>query len=534
MRLRLTCIAIAAVFIMLLTASAAGAHPLWAKPYYFVKRTYLVEKKTVDWQIVEEGGIHRGHEEGNDERNWRFTFKTRAEAENKGREIEAENQRVKNEGKDPLANAFLNGAANFETAYSQAGLKGKPGTFEKLTAELIQSVADFLVKFLGLNTMEELVYNQGAKQAYIYGIFPKDKWAANRTIYVKIYSIAWLMMFLTPIWILMKKALSTVNPGIRSSLMGGLLTYFVSMAMMGAVFPVIHFFFWVNDSMIRAFYDGNMVGFFHDAVPGEGFLGAAIVRMAFLSLTLYYNFTYRVRAFVLSLLMVMAPVFIFFVNFEKTRNVTVTFFKELLFNIFVQTFHAVSLYYFVITLGVSGIWDKIVLLMVFIPLTEILRRMIMGSGTMSGHLAALAGMATLSTAASIIRAGKAGVRKTSAVNSDRGGSDHDDPAPDGPLAGIRRTADMQSAGGWLQRGFKSAATGAGSAAARAAATAAGASFGLPFGPAGMAVGTGAGYLAAQKIEETLQVNTTVSRQRTIRRVVKESLADDAPAVFDMS
>lgn len=503
----------AAFFILLLLAPEADAHPFWEKPYFFVERTYNAEKQRVDWQIIEEGGVHGGHEEGNDERNWRFTFKTKAEAEAKGREIDAENERIKREGKNPVENAFLNGAANFESAYSQAGLKGKPGAFEKLTAEVLQSVSDFLVKFLGLNTMEELVYNQGAKTAYIYGIFPKDKWAANKNLYLRIYSVAWLLMFLPPIWIFMKKALSTVNPGIRSSFKGGLLTYFISLALMGAVFPVLHFFFWINDSVIRMFYDGNMVGFFHDAVPGEGFLGAAIVRLAFVTLTLYYNFTYRVRAFVLSLLIVLAPVFIFFVNFEKTRNVTVTFGKEILFNIFVQSFHAVSLYYFVITLGTSGIWDKIVLLMVFIPLTEILRRMIMGSGTVSGHLAALAGVATVSTAANLVRAGKS--RRGGSAGTGSGGRDSDqDSEQEAPLGQVRKTAEMQSPANWLQRSFKTttespaggadrarqATAGAFNATGTAAATTAGACLGLPFGPAGAAAGAGAGYRITRRVK----------------------------------
>lgn len=550
MKHKVICAATAAVFILLFLTPAASAHPFWEKPYYFVKRIYNPEKQTVDWQLIEEGGVHWGHEEGNDERNWRFTFKTEAAAKEKGREIDAENARIKSEGKNPLENAFLNGAANFTTAYSQAGLKGKPGTFEKLVAELIQSASDFLVKFLGLNTMEELVYNQGTKAAYIYGIFPKDKWAANRSLYLRIYSIAWLLMFLPPVWIFMKKALSTVNPGIRSSLKGGLLTYFISMALMGAVFPVMHFFFWVNDSIIRLFYDGNMVGVFHDAIPGEGFLGAAIVRLAFISLTFYYNFTYRVRAFVLSLLMIMAPVFIFFVNFEKTRNITITFGKEILFNIFVQSFHAISLYYFVITLGVGGIWDKIVLLMVFIPLTEILRRMIMGSGTATGHLAALAGMATVSTVANMMRAGTSGLNKRGGVTNS-GGSEppqaEDEQAS--PPAKIRKIAGMQSVGGWFRRGFNAAAAGGASeagpasgaattspgtvsplrraaagtfnAAGTAAATTAGACLGLPFGPAGTAAGAGAGYLTAQKT-----LPPTVSTGRANRRVMKEHPADD--------
>ncbi|MFZ5639336.1 MAG: hypothetical protein ACOY4Q_01410 [Bacillota bacterium] len=560
--LRLACIAVAACLMLLSCPPPAGAHPFWENPYYFVKRIYTPEKQRVDWQIIEEGGVHWGHEEGNDERNWRFTFKTRAEADAKGREIDTENTRIMQEGKNPLENAFLNGAVNFATAYSQAGLKGKPGTLEKLTAELIQSVADFLLKFLGLNTMEELVYNQGTKAAYIYGIFPKDKWAANKGLYLRIYSVAWLLMFLPPVWIFMKKALSTVNPGIRSSLIGGLLTYFISLALMGAVFPVLHFFFWVNDAIIRWFYDGNMVGFFHDAVPGEGFLGAAIVRLAFITLTLYYNFTYRVRAFVLSLLMVMAPLFIFFINFDKTRNITITFGKEILFNIFVQSFHAVSLYYFVITLGVSGVWDKIVLLIVFIPLTEMLRRMIMGSGTVSGHLAALAGMATVGAVAGVMRAGKNSFRARSG-GADSGGAEpaQSKPEQDAPSAGLGRAADMQSAGGWLKRGFNTTTAGAASEASRpgpsysaassgpasppsgdagrlqraipgtlgaagtAAGTAAGACLGLPFGPAGAALGAEAGYLGAQKIALPAGQN-----RRTGRRVINNRSAEDDPEV----
>lgn len=533
MKFRLICVVMIAVFSLPLYARTVEAHPVWQDSYYFIKRTYNLEKQTVDWQIIEEGGIHLSHEEGNDERNWRFTFKTRAEAEKKTREIDAENARINKEGGNPLENAFLNGAVNFETAYSQAGLKGKPGTFEKLTAELIQSVSDFLMKFFGLNTMEELVYNQGAKKAYIYGIFPKDKWDANQTVYLRIYAIAWLMMFLPPIWIFMKKAFSTVNPGLRSSLKGGLLTYFISMALMGAVFPVTHFLFWINDTMVRIFYDGNIVGFFHDAIPGEGFLGAAIVRLAFLSLTLYYNFTYRVRAFVLSLLLVMAPVFIFFVNFEKTRSVTVTFCKELLYNIFVQTFHAISLYYFVITLGVSGIWDKIVLLTVFIPLTEILRRMIMGAGTMSGHLAALAGMATVSSVANVLRTGNAATRKRSGTNNlGNTGPGQAEPAEAGLREGgfrataadacnsAARTTRLPAAAscatnqGSLTTG-RHALTGVLVTAGTVAATTAGASMGLPFGPAGAIAGAGAGYLGAQRISDK------VIAHRTRRRVLKE-------------
>lgn len=516
------------LLILLFLAPAVSAHPFWEKPYYFVERTYNTEKQRVDWQIVEEGGIHGGHEEGSDERNWRFTFKTRAEAEAKGREIDAENARIKKEGKNPLENAFLNGAINFVTAYSQAGLSGKPGTFEKLVAELIQSASDFLVKLLGLNTLEELVYNQGSKAAYIYGIFPKDRWAANQGLYLRIYSVAWLLMFLPPIWIFMKKALSTVNPGVRSSLKGGLLTYFLSLAMMGAVFPVIHFFFWVNDSIIRWFYDGTVVGFFHDAVPGEGFLGAAIVRLAFISLTLYYNFTYRVRAFVLSLLMILAPVFIFFINFEKTRNITITFSKEILFNIFVQSFHAITLYYFVITLGVSGIWDKIVLLMVFIPLTEILRRMIMGPGTATGHLAALAGMATISSMAGMMRGGAKGFNRSSGMPSS-GGSEpertEDEPAF--PAAGICKTAGMQSIGGWFHRGFKSAA--AGGACTAGTGNSAPGTLNQPrrttnstFNTAATTIAdAGAGCLDAQNVSSNAQ------NQRSNRRVKKEhSTVDD--------
>lgn len=517
MKHRTALIILAAFFFLPLFAAVSDAHPAWEDPYYFVKRTYNLTKQTVDWQIIEEGGVHWGHTEGNDRRNWRYTFKTRAEAEKQGREIDAENARISKEGQNPLSNTFLNGAANFETAYSQAGLKGTPGTFEKLTAELLQSVSDFLVRFLGLSTMEELVYNQGARTAYIYGIFPKDKWAANQTVYLKFYTIAWLLMFLPPVWIFMKKALSTVNPGIRSSFKGSLLTYFISMAMMGAVFPVIHFFFWINDSLVRAFYDENVIGFFHDAVPGEGFLGAAVVRLAFLALTLYYNFTYRVRCFVLGLLMVMAPVFIFFVNFDKTRYVTATFLKELIYNIFVQSFHAVSLFYFVSTLGVSGIWDKIVLLMVFIPLTELLRRMIMGPGSAGGHLAAVAGMATVSMAANVLRSGRSrSTKKSLPAEADDGNPTGDGPTDDRwPQQSFKNTLGTRSAPGGAAL---KPVTRVAAAAGRAAATVAGASMGLPFGPTSAFLGAGAGYQSAEQVGETAQSTASLTG-RTVRRIL---------------
>lgn len=112
-----------------------------------------------------------------------------------------------------------------------------------------------------------------------------------------------------------------------------------------------------------------------------GALAAVFINFAFFILTCYFNFFYVLRGITVALLYGIAPLCIFSLSLGgKQAQVFSNFMKELVSNIFIQTFHAICVAFFTSITSTTQMktFELLVVFMAFIPLTNFVRQNIFG------------------------------------------------------------------------------------------------------------------------------------------------------------
>ncbi|OLN33826.1 membrane protein, putative, (pXO1-79) [Desulfosporosinus metallidurans] len=279
----------------------------------------------------------------------------------------------------------------------------KPSSLEKVVAELFGHLFNGIRNLLGLYSTDELVYNQGFRgsSAWWYGTMSRD-WADNILVYHWIFQgLAWSLITLALIKMLIQRNLSTVNPAMRVSLIEGIQDLLITGFVLANMFPVINMFMFLNTKLVAIF--GATAPDFSDIANVNnysGVLAGVIIQFFYLIVSLYLNFVYIMRGITLAILVAMGPLFVVTLAFgAKWKQLFNTWWRELLSNIFLQSFHAFILSFFVsVTLSSRGI-ESMVVAYAMIPLTEFFRTLTMGSG---GGIAHAVGMKSVSQGAGMV------------------------------------------------------------------------------------------------------------------------------------
>ena len=306
------------------------------------------------------------------------------------------------------AHVLYQGAYNYKKNITTADADQLVET--NILVELFTGLLNGLISgiswLLGLNTFDELILIQySVERDWYKGIMPRAWFIAGQAVYGIALVVALVVIAYAVVKLMIQKNLSTINASQRISLMEGIKDLFVTAAMLALFYPAFLIVCQFNFLLVKALegllmsfsggvggtasFQGSLIG-----VAGLG-LGSLIVSGVVLFLVLKINIHYLMRAITILLLFGTAPYFISTFSIPGKKNQFFSWLKELLANIFMQTFDAILLVIYVIILHSNngiGSWvgigtarvsliARLVMAFAFFPLSSFFKQSVMNLGT---------------------------------------------------------------------------------------------------------------------------------------------------------
>lgn len=271
--------------------------------------------------------------------------------------------------------------------YSSVSDITKPSALTISISELLGSALRGLRTLLGLYPMEDLMLNGGQRDnTYFYGIMPSSWMNSATLLHIVCQTIAWVLMTFSFVKLIFKRQLQTMNIGERVSLMEGFKNIILTAFLLG-MFPLIfNALSRINYALVDVFAKSSAFSSYIETTQSinVGDIAGILINFAFFVLACYFNFFYVIRGVTVALLYSIAPLCIYSVSLGgKYTQVFSSFSKELVSNIFIQTFHAIIVAFFTSITSTSSMktFELLVVFISFIPLTKFLRQNIMGLGS---------------------------------------------------------------------------------------------------------------------------------------------------------
>lgn len=268
--------------------------------------------------------------------------------------------------------------------FSSVNQISKPNQLEIMLSGMVNSVLGTIRQLLGLYPMEELMLNEGARaQSYYYGIMPNNWKSSANLLHVVCLLIAWALLMGAVIKILINKSLSTINVTQKISMMEGIKNLIATCFLL-SFFPFIFYLMArLNASLVEIFANaGNFTSYIGQSqTMSTGLLGTALIGVAFFIVNVYFNFQYVLRAVTVAILYGIAPLAIVSLAFGgKAKMIFSNCFKQLIGNIFTQTFHAMCVAFFTNITSTTSMrtFELLVVFYSFIPLTKFIKQQIFG------------------------------------------------------------------------------------------------------------------------------------------------------------
>lgn len=276
-----------------------------------------------------------------------------------------------------------------------------------------------IAPFADLRLITTLIFGRDEELSTVWGTFRPDELAlALGPVYYTVMTLAGVVLL----------ALVAVN-GARISGAGrnpqtrNVLTDFLKDLLFVAIIlfnlPLIYdLLFAVNMSIVNLFssaYDTESITKISNS-PEDlngatdtplGTLGTILIFLVLIGLTLWANFYYLMRKVTLVILMGLGPLMIVMWLLPQFKSLTGAWFKELVSSIFIQAIHA-FVFFTIATLSSAdkSLLGTVMIYVLFIPITESLRRLLSVGGDMQGNLSkagAMMGMAGLAGLAGSVK-----------------------------------------------------------------------------------------------------------------------------------
>lgn len=283
------------------------------------------------------------------------------------------------------------------------GEYSKPGTLEVKISELLTDFTNGIRSLLGLQSIDELLYNKRTRSTskYYGGIMPMEWMEKATTFHMIFQATTWIILTVAILKLLFEKNLSTINPAMRVSLMDGIKNLIITGFMLISVLLVINTLININEKIVSIFATtapdyGGFTGISNDYQTFAG----AFLQIYYLFISIYLNFVYIIRALTTAILIAAAPIFIATIAFgNKSKTLFEAWIRELVANIFLQSFHAFVFSIFLnIQMGTRGI-ETAVISFALIPTTNWFKGLIIGN---SGGVVGQIGSNIFSTATSAV------------------------------------------------------------------------------------------------------------------------------------
>lgn len=262
-----------------------------------------------------------------------------------------------------------------------------PSSLEKMLVNILSGICDFIKNALGLWGVDELVFNVGVRGSAMYagGIYPTSWEPVVWALFFISELGAFLVLAIAILQNVLKKAMSTVNPVIRASLMQQVKDILVVAIVLGLL-PVL--------LQMLVSLSGTICTIMSDAIGQESFnerfktlaaqggtLGGILLQIFYLGMLVTLNVFYLIRSYTVALLIILSPVFVvFFAMGENKKNSGKQWLNELAGNIFMQPIHALVLGAALLFPGTARPIETLALFYAFMPISNVLRGLLFGQG----------------------------------------------------------------------------------------------------------------------------------------------------------
>ena len=255
----------------------------------------------------------------------------------------------------------------------------EPSWIENILIDLLNNMLSGLRSLLGLQTMGELVFNDGTYGSTTYkGLAPISWFQAADVLFWTSQAFAWLLLILASLKFIGTHMWSTVTPMQRVSLMNGIQNLLITAFCLSLIVPIFNILAEFNYLIIGVLRDTSI--FNDNLVNGNAFpntLSGIILAFFYFGSEMIINFMYILRGATICLLYGTSPLFVVAFAFGgRFQGITLRFVKELVGNIFVQLFHAIifTFYGLYIFTGSSGnFFVSLVMIFAIIPMTKVFK-----------------------------------------------------------------------------------------------------------------------------------------------------------------
>ncbi|GLO68311.1 MULTISPECIES: hypothetical protein [Oceanobacillus] len=272
--------------------------------------------------------------------------------------------------------------------------------------------------FLILHSFHNLIFGEGQTEDLVYKTFNTNEieniFGPGATI---VATIAGFFILAAIVMAGMRISSTVINPASR--------TYYIEF-LKDLIIVVIVFFnlgffyemvFTLNEGIVNVFAansGGGILGI-ADQITGGGIIGAIVINIIILFLTLWANWYYMMRKLTLLILMILGPLMIAFFLIPQLKPITGAWLKEFVGTVFVQSIHAVLLWAVLlitagsdpITSGEFKVTDPIlnlevvILYLIFIPVGESIRALLGMGGGMNSTMSKVGAMFGMSALAGV-------------------------------------------------------------------------------------------------------------------------------------
>ena len=284
--------------------------------------------------------------------------------------------------------------------------------FSKIIAGIFSGILAVIRSVLGLANIDTLVFNLGQRgsAAYNFGLMSENWWNVVLQYQLIFQAIAWVVLVCGFIKTLIELNLSTINPQKRMSVYETIQKFIVVGIGLVILIPAVQFLLECNNVLVELF--ASQIETSSLNMPSvNNVLVQFLVGMMWITILLYINFIYIMRSITVALLIASGPFFISTIAFSRggKSSLFVSWSKELLANIFVQSVHAFVLSFLVQLLASGTFLETFAIAISIIPITEMFRNLIFaGAGGSTSQMANTAAGAMNKMGNSVIKGAMAG------------------------------------------------------------------------------------------------------------------------------
>ena len=281
--------------------------------------------------------------------------------------------------------------------------------FTNIIVGLFNWILDGIRNVLGLASIEELVFNLGARgsAAFNFGLMSENWWNVVLQYQLVFQAIAWVMLVCGFIKMLIDLNLSSINPQKRQSVYDTVQKFIVVGIGLVILIPCTQFLLECNDTLVELF--ASQIETSKLNMPSvSNALVQILVGVIWITILLYINFLYIMRSITVALLIASGPFFIATMAFSANgkSSLFTSWAKELLANIFVQSVHAFVLSFLVQLLASGTFLETFAIAISIIPITETFRGLIFaGAGSSTSNMATTAAGAMKKMGTAAVKAG---------------------------------------------------------------------------------------------------------------------------------